>query len=299
VAAVAALGATCFADQVNLGPALNYAVLFQGSGNNTLQVTNVTVNGNIGVAHSGRMTDSGPSTITGRIDFAAANTGQFSNNNGSNFIGAGVNYNVSDAATAMNNVNLLSQALFSFAGTAVAINGIQTINASAGATTTINGQTIHVFDASSFNNSGTSDVLTINGTANDFVAINLDGLGNIQVHGGIAFSGGIGADNVIFNLGGGNYSTFSGAASLDINNNGGAAGIARGIFLDPNGTMSVTNAVVQGRVFGGDSHDFQFVSGANISSPPTVPLAPAAWIAAPALLLGPACMFRRRPRLPR
>src|SRR5215831_5160456 len=102
VGAVAALGAACLADQVNIGPALNYAVLFQGGGTNTLQVTNVTINGNVGVAHTGHMTDSGPSTITGRIDFAAANTGQFSNNNGSNFIGGSVNYNVSDAATAMN-----------------------------------------------------------------------------------------------------------------------------------------------------------------------------------------------------
>jgi hypothetical protein len=54
---------------------------------------------------------------------------------------------------------------------------------------------------------------------------------------------------------------------MDINNNGGTAGIARGIFLDPNGAMDVTNGVVFGHVFGGDSHDFQFVSGANITVP--------------------------------
>ena len=133
-----------------------------------------------------------------------------------------------------------------------------------GAVFTVNGQSVHVFDATSFNNNGTSDVLTINGSASDLVAINLDGLGNIQFHGGIAFTGGIGPDNVVFNVGGGNYTTMMGGSSLDINNNGGAAGIARGIFLDPNGAISVTNAVInQGRVFGGDAHDFQFVSGSR------------------------------------
>ena len=101
---------------------------------------------------------------------------------------------------------------------------------------------------------------------------------DIQFNGGIVFTGGIGADNVIFNLGGGNYSTFSGAKSLQINNNGGSAGTARGIFLDPNGTIQITNAVVLGRVFGGDTIDFQLVSGASVTSPVTaVPLPPAAW----------------------
>ena len=38
-------------------------------------------------------------------------------------------------------------------------------------------------------------------------------------------------------------------------------------FLDPNGAMDVTNGVVFGHVFGGDSHDFQFVSGATITVP--------------------------------
>src|ERR1700720_1797893 len=68
----------------NLGGGENYALLFEGVGGNTLQVTNVTVNGNVGVATTGKMTDSGPSTINGGVNFSAANTGQFSNNNGSN-----------------------------------------------------------------------------------------------------------------------------------------------------------------------------------------------------------------------
>jgi hypothetical protein len=43
--------------------------------------------------------------------------------------------------------------------------------------------------------------------------------------------------------------------------------LIQGVFLDPNGTISVTNADVFGRVFGGDTHDFQLVSGSNVTVP--------------------------------
>jgi hypothetical protein len=78
------------------------------------------------------MTDSGPSTINGRIDFSAADTGQFHNNNGGNIIAGGVHYNVAGVTNALNFVNSLSQTIFGDAGTSVAINGTTTLNASAG-----------------------------------------------------------------------------------------------------------------------------------------------------------------------
>src|SRR5207247_1327468 len=144
-----------------LGGGEDYAILFQGTGGNTLQVTNVTVNGNVGVADSGQMTDSGPSTINGRIDFSAADTGQFSNNNGSNVITGGVHYNVAAVQNAMNDVNSLSQMLLGDAGTAVAISNGTILNASSGTTYVVNGQIVHVFDATSFANGG-NQTLTIN-----------------------------------------------------------------------------------------------------------------------------------------
>src|SRR5262249_31563503 len=102
----------------------------------------------------------------------------------------GVNYNVAAVTSALSTVNSLSQTLNGLAGTSIAINGNTTLNASAGATFLVNGQTVHVFNATSFTNGG-GQTLTINGSASDLVAINLGGLGNIQVHGGIAFTGGI------------------------------------------------------------------------------------------------------------
>ena len=254
-----------------LGGGEDYAVLFEGVGGNTLQITNVTCNGNIGVASTGQATDSGPSTINGRIDFAAADTGQFSNNNGSNVITGGVQYSVAAVQPAMNYIDSLSQALNTEGGASRAISNGTVISTTSGTQDvfTYNTQMIHVFNATSFTNGG-SQTLTINGSATDLVVINLGSLGNIQFHGGILFTGGINADNVIFNVGDGNFATHTGGSALDINNNGGTAGLAQGIFLDPNGATDVTNADVFGRVFGGDSHDFQYVSGSTITSPPPV-----------------------------
>jgi hypothetical protein len=262
----------------NLGGGEAFGIIFQGGGNNTLQITNVTIdglNGNIGVAGTGQATISGPSSISGNVYFAAANTGQFSSNNNSNSFNGGVGpqgtsyqatFNHAPTQSAMNFLNNTSQTAAGFAGTSVAIANGTTLNASAGAVFTLNLQMVHVFNATSFQNGG-NQTLTINGSANDLVVINLGGLGNIQVHGDINLTGGIGADNVIFNVGGGNYITHTGAASLDINNNGGSAGIARGIFLNPNGAMSAVNAEIFGRLFGGDAHDFQYVSGAHLTVP--------------------------------
>jgi hypothetical protein len=77
----------------------------------------------------------------------------------------------------------------------------------------------------------------------------------------------------LFNFVGG--ANLSGGPTLDLNNGGGSPSnssyLSRGIFLDPNGMVNVTNSNVLGRVFGGDSHDFQFISGSNIAAPGTVP----------------------------
>jgi len=291
-----AFAAEARADFINLSDAGSYAILFEGNGANTLQITNVTVVGNVGVGRTGLATDSGPSSVTGAINFSAANTGQFSNNNNSNVITGGVHYGVSTVTSALNWVNSLSQTIYNDHGTNLAINGNQTVQASAGQTFTVNGQTVHVFDVTSFANGG-GQTLTINGSASDLVAFNMDGIGNIQFHGGIVFTGGLDEDNVLWNVGGGNYSTLTGGSSLDINNNGGDAGVARGIFLDPNGAISAVNAVIHGRLFGGDTHDFQYVSGAEIDAeqPPVVPLPGAAWAGMGLLAaLGAVRRMRRR-----
>jgi hypothetical protein len=60
-----------------------------------------------------------------------------------------------------------------------------------------------------------------------------------------------------------------------------------GIFLDPNGTMSLVHSVLDGRFWGGDDSNQQIVSGANISAPQTPVPEPnillLVWTALPAL----------------
>ena len=76
------------ASEVAIGvSASQYAVLYEGTGGKNLAISNVTINGNVGVGGTGVVQFSGPGTINGRLDFSAANSGQFKNTNGSNAVG--------------------------------------------------------------------------------------------------------------------------------------------------------------------------------------------------------------------
>jgi hypothetical protein len=248
-----------------LGGASNFAVLYEGGGVNTLQITNVTVNGNVGVGGTGKSTDSGPSTINGGIYFSAADTGQFSNNNASDVITGGISYNVAAVTTALNTVNTLNTTLGGETGTSIVINGSTTINASAGV---LDANGNRVFDVMGFNTTN-GDTLTINGDGGDSVVLNFIGV-NANFNNQVVLNG-ITSDQVLYNFVGG--SNLTGGPTLQINDNASSspANIVQGDFLDPNGPISVVNANVAGRVFGGDTHDFQLVSGTTITASTTVP----------------------------
>src|ERR1700686_235526 len=226
------------ATEVNIGlNASQYVVLYEGIGGHNLQITNVTKDGNIGVGGTGKVQDSGPSTIAGRLDFSAANTGQFSNNNGSNVGPTSVNYSVAAVTSALNDVAELNSDLAGL-GNTLALNGTQTVNESAGKLETIAGATYRVFNVSSYS-SGDGKTLTING----------DGSGN----------------PVVFNFGFGSNVNLGGDVTLN------GLNADQGIILAPNDVLSVTNSNLDGRVFGGDSNDMQIVSGDTIKAPAATP----------------------------
>jgi hypothetical protein len=246
-----------------LGGASDYAILFQGAGSNTLQVTNVSVQGNLGIGNAGKMTISGLASL-GRIDFSASNTGQFASNNASNIF-TGPSYQTAAVTNALDYLNSLNVTLGNASGTNISINGSTTINAGTGM---FHGSD-SVFNVTGFNTTN-GDTLTINGDGVHDVVLNFVGLGanfNNQV-----VLNNLTPDQVIYNFLGG--TNLAGGPTLQINDNGHnhPANLVQGIFLDPNGTISIDNTNLNGRVFGGGSHDMQVVSGDDITVPETVPV---------------------------
>jgi hypothetical protein len=223
----------------------------------------VKVNGNIGVGGTGAVQFGGPGTINGNVEFAAANTGQFQNNNGSNVGPTGITYNnmPHDVAGDLTSLNSRSAALGAEAGTALTINGAQTVNGSAAAST-IDANGNEVFTVNSFSDNN-GDVLKINGDGHDIV---FNFASNTNFQGAVVLTGGLTPDQVLFNF------TGSGkAASINTNASSFPALSWQGIILDPNGTIQATNANIKGRLFGGDSNDMQIVSGTTLTSPTPEP----------------------------
>jgi len=257
------------ATNIPIGVAANYAVLYEGTGGHNLQITNVAIGGNVGVGGTGKVQDSGPSDITGRLDFSAANTGQFSNSNPGNSGPTSVNYGVTDVGNALATVNLLSANLAAAAGNGLALSGTQTVNQSAGMLDTINGVSYYVFNVTSYS-ANDGNVLTVNGNGTgDPVLFNFLYNSNVNLGGDVVLNG-LSTDQVLFNFG-------TSGKNVSLNNNGSSFPLPdafMGIILAPNDGLSLVNANLDGRVFGGDSSDMQIVSGDRINITPVTPPPP-------------------------
>ena len=269
---------TIHASGYTLGDAANYVAIFQGGGGNTLNINNPsglfanTDTGNIGLAGTGHLSLSGPLVINGNIDFAGSvidnppYTGPAPGNgitvNGSIVGGQG------NVQADMSNLNSLSTTLGAETGTSVALNSGTTINANT--TGTLDGMGDKVFTVTSI--SAANGTLTINGDGSHNVVINISAAADANLHfNKIVLTGGLTSDQVLFNLYDLNpldNANLSGGPTLDLNSNGGTLD---GIFLDPDGQISLVSTILDGRIFGGDSHDEQLVSGGTLVMPESVP----------------------------
>ncbi len=249
----------------NLGDAANYAVLYEGAGSHNLQINSGPVNGSTILGNIGLGAENGgapqaqlnnPAVIDGNINFA----GTVNVQNSGAVVNGSINGGVTQVETDLNNLNSLSSTLGTEAGTPVAITiangGSQTINASSG---TLDGSGNDVFTVSSvsFVNGAT---LTINGSASQNVVLNFNF--NTHFSGTIQLTGGISANQVLFNLIGGSTLAIGDTLQFAANNV-----TQYGTFLDPNGTIQVNSVNIIGHVFGGDTSDMQIVSNGTVSVP--------------------------------
>jgi choice-of-anchor A domain-containing protein len=258
------------------GDATNFAVLYEGGGNNQLSTTNVTINGNIGIGDPTGVTSSflaasggTPAAINGNVEYAGAVSSHNSIQN-TTFTGT-VTGNNANVQTDLNNLNTESSTLGALSGTALNIslagNGsTQTIDISSGTLHSTAYGNVRVFTLNSLQfNNGTT--LTIVGdAAGDSVVINIakSNVNGPQFGGNIVLSGLV-SDQVLFNVTGG--ANLTGGSTLQDNSNG---AVLSGDFLDPNGSMSLTHSVLDGRFFGGDTSNMQIVSGDTLNAPPPV-----------------------------
>jgi hypothetical protein len=292
-----------YADILPIGSAAgNYAVLYSGLGGMNLSITNVTINGNVGVGNNGTVSFSGPGTIGGRLDFAASETctpncAQYSNSNGSNVGPTSVNYKVIAVTTALSDLATLQSEIVTAgggmgAGTPEAFtNAGETINENTGALENINGVMTRVFDVTSYT-AVNSSVLTIVGDGSeDPVIFNFDFASNVNLSGTVVLSGtGLTSpDQVLFNF-------QTSGKQINLNNNGENAFI--GDLLAPNDQLGLTHATLDGRVLGGDTQNMQIVSGDTINAPAPIPPVPEpasiALLGTVLLLGGMACRHKQR-----
>jgi choice-of-anchor A domain-containing protein len=242
--------------------AATYAVLYEGTGGQNLNITNVTLNGNIGVGGTGVVQFSGPGTINGAVNFAAASNNQYHNTNGANIGPASPSYGAAGVTTALNQANSLSTTLGAEAGTNIAISGTQTINAASGV---LDANGNRVFYVTSYSE-GNNDVLNIvgDGSGNsvvlNFTSANINS--NVNLKGNVTLSG-LTDDQVLWN-----FTTAGKNVILNTNASSNPLPTAfHGVILAPNDVMSMSNANLSGRFWGGDSMDMQIASGSKLNAP--------------------------------
>jgi hypothetical protein len=242
-----------------------------------LLFTSSNVVGNVSIANDGAFigsTADGPGSIIGTVGFAAANTGQYlpdgiAVTGGATFGNASVQNDIS-------NFNTTSQALSGEEGAPLIVSAGGSVNASAGVMDEAGNKVFTATIDPSFV-SGTS--FTITGTGDQTVAINIPATGTINFAGSILLAGGITPDDVLLNFDAGDFETNTGGPSLVIGapptesietllqDQAIESPPTMGQYFDPNGSIDVVNAMIDGRVFGGPT-DFEVTDSTIIAPAP-------------------------------
>ena len=226
-----------------------------------LNFNNSNVTGNIELGGTYGFVGTGPGTITGVVQFAAPDTGQFMP--GGVTVRGGATFNNANVQTDFINLYALSQGLRNEGGTPLLIAGGGSVDASTGMSDPDGTRIFTATIAPSFI-AGTS--FTINGTGDQFFVANIS-TGGLAFDGSIVLTGGITSDHVLFNFDAGSFETNTGGDPLMINTGGNPT---TGTYLDPNGPFQITDTLLNGRIFGGNSLD-SGITNSTIIAPSPVP----------------------------
>lgn len=251
---------------VDLGQFLQYGLLIN-NGVAGGDINTAPVNANIGIGNITSSINLHNEVVNGMVDLSGSASsvsgGNISGTQSANLGGpavAAVNTNVTTVSQAITDALAVSTkyGAQSASGTALTLNSTtQTINASAGFLTD---DGVRLFTASSLS-IGNGHTITVNGSASDYVVIDVTGTSNNKLDGALALTGGITADHVIVNFTG-TSGSLQGAAN-------GAA--LNATFLAPNLAVTLNSLQLNGRIFGGRAGtNFQFVSNALITQPDIV-----------------------------
>jgi len=255
--ALAAIGLTLAAPALasfDIGDASLYGFI-AGPNTHSIQISNSTFNGNVSTDVSNPASNYvqfSSGTINGNFDFVGADN---QSSLGSGTLNGSVNTNVSAVSSAYTTITNLSNTFASESGTS--FGGSGTLTDTSG---TLDGSGNYVFTttAASFLQGG---ALTITGSASDYVVINVTGNSNVQLKNLLSLSGGITDDHVFINI-------LGSGQQVGGNTNGGTV---NGLFVALNDKFNIDNTTIDGRVIGGNSSDFQLVSGFKLNAPTPVP----------------------------
>jgi hypothetical protein len=256
------------ADAFSLG-AFDFYGLLVNNGVSGGDINTPPVNANIGIGNVTGPINLHNEVVNGRVDVSgnaatAVSGGAITGTQPASRGGpapAFVHSNVASVQAAINAALSLASlyAAEAASGRAVTINGTTTINASLGF---LDASGARLFTASSFS-IGNGHTVTINGSATDFVVIDITGNSGNRLDGALTLTGGITPDHVLINFTGvgGSVQGAANGATLD------------GTFLIPNEAVTLNSLDIVGHLFGGEAGtNFQFVSNAFISQPAvTVP----------------------------
>lgn len=223
----------------------NYAIL--GLGGGQVKLSNVTVNGNVGIGVGGTVNNMAPSTINGNVYQATA--GQYSN--GPGILTGTV---ITDPGTLSTNVSGAYQAASDAAG----LTATQTITGDITSGTTITGvsglNVINVTGGINLNNAN----LTLTGPSDAQFVVNVGGNLTLGGTASLITSGGVDTSNILYN-----FTATNAGFNTHVGDN------VYGIML---AAGSSSNMNLDGNWYGeliGQS--INLLSDSTVTSPPTVP----------------------------